>query len=125
MTRSFEPPVPIGTASNGRRRNGNVWPPHVAAPSTTDSATPTVPWVRSEVLDACVVALRRMGGAKLRSVGVTSAGRGEGRSTVAAAMAVIQATEYVRKTIYIELDLPLTVSGEGVRTRRRARASQS
>jgi Mrp family chromosome partitioning ATPase len=54
--------------------------------------------------DACVVALRRMGGASLRSVGVTSSVRGEGRSTVAAAMAVIHASEYRRTTILVELD---------------------
>ncbi len=107
MTGSLERPVPIGSASNGRRRNGKLAPArHMATEHNGSGATaPAVPWVRPEVLDACVVALRRMGGAKLRSVGVTSAGRGEGRSTVAAAMAVIQATEYARKTILIELDL--------------------
>jgi len=56
------------------------------------------------MLDACVVALRRMGGTELRSVGVTSSVRGEGRSTVAMAMAVIYAAEYRRTTILVELD---------------------
>jgi protein-tyrosine kinase len=69
-----------------------------------NAARPTAPRVRPEMLDACVVALRRMGGSELRSVGVTSSVSGEGRSTVAAAMAVIYASEYRRKTILIELD---------------------
>jgi protein-tyrosine kinase len=99
--------VPIGDASSGRRRNRPLAAAHHMAKDRNGSrpASPAIPWVRPEVLDACVVALRRMGGAKLRSVGVTSAGRGEGRSTVAAAMAVIQSTEYARKTILVELDL--------------------
>jgi Mrp family chromosome partitioning ATPase len=103
----FEAAVPIRSGPNGRHHNRPLAAAHPMAPDRNGSRlpAPAVPAVRPEVLDACVVALRRMGGAKLRSVGVTSAGRGEGRSTVAGAMAVIQATEYARKTILIELDL--------------------
>jgi len=68
------------------------------------SVYPTTPRIRPEMLDACVVALRRMGGPALQSVGVTSSVRGEGRSTVAAAMAVIYASEYRRRTILVEFD---------------------
>jgi Mrp family chromosome partitioning ATPase len=65
---------------------------------------PTPPRIRPEMLDACVVALRRMGGPGLQSVGVTSSVRGEGRSTVAAAMAVIHASEFRHRTILVEFD---------------------
>jgi len=65
---------------------------------------PVLPRIPPEVLDACVVALRRMGGPALQTVGVTSSVRGEGRSTVAAAMAVTHASEYRRRTILVECD---------------------
>jgi Mrp family chromosome partitioning ATPase len=65
---------------------------------------PKTPHIRPEMLDACVVAMRRMGGPTLQSVGVTSSVRGEGRSTVAAALAVIQASECRRRTILVEFD---------------------
>jgi protein-tyrosine kinase len=82
-------------------------PAHAAPPKqprVPGNEQPTTPRIRPEMLDACVVALRRMGGAQLRSVGVTSSVRGEGRSTVAAAMAVIHASEYGRTTILVEFD---------------------
>jgi Mrp family chromosome partitioning ATPase len=67
----------------------------------------TIPeeWVRQEALDACLVATRRMGGAALKTVGVTSCTGGEGRSTIAAALAAIQAFEYERATLLVEFDL--------------------
>jgi protein-tyrosine kinase len=46
-----------------------------------------------------------MGGPRLARVGVTSAIRGEGRSTIAQALALIQATDYRRNVILIEMDL--------------------
>jgi Mrp family chromosome partitioning ATPase len=62
-------------------------------------------WARREVLESCGLALHRMGGTTLGSVGVTSTVRGEGRSTVAVAMAAVQRYEYDRRTILLELDL--------------------
>ena len=80
-------------------------PPHRSTSSARSAPLiPSTPRIRPEMLDACVVALRRMGGPALQSVGVTSSVRGEGRSTVAAAMAVIHASEYRRRTILVELD---------------------
>jgi Mrp family chromosome partitioning ATPase len=82
--------------------------PRTASPKhqlrEVSAAHSSTPRIRPEMLDACVVALRRMGGPALQSVGVTSSVRGEGRSTVAAAMAVIHASEYRRRTIFVELD---------------------
>jgi Mrp family chromosome partitioning ATPase len=86
----------------------HVSKPRAAAPThqrrEITSVHPPTPRIRPEMLDACVVALRRMGGPALQSVGVTSSVRGEGRSTVAAAMAVIHASEYRRRTILVEFD---------------------
>jgi Mrp family chromosome partitioning ATPase len=46
-----------------------------------------------------------MGGHELRCVGVTSCVRGEGRSSIATALASIQATDYARRTALVELDI--------------------
>jgi len=91
-------------ASNGRQGRGAAAEALPQLPTDFEHVRAGLPSVRPEVLDACLVALRRMGGPNLRSVGVTSSGKGEGRSTVATAMAVIQASEYQRKTILVELD---------------------
>jgi Mrp family chromosome partitioning ATPase len=119
------------TATNGTAANGTApsrTPAHAVSarsvPQVVPASTPThaaaaierqsrdivssrrrsTPSIPAEVLDACVVALRRMGGSNLQSIGVTSSVKGEGRSTIAAAMAVIQSSEYQRKTILVELD---------------------
>src|SRR5262249_54762580 len=55
-----------------------------------------------EVMDACSVALRRMGGVD-RSVAVTSASRREGRTTVAVGLAAAAAS-HSRMTILLDLD---------------------
>ena len=57
------------------------------------------------LLDACRSASLQVGGPTLKRLGVTSAIRGEGRSTVALAMAMIQARDYGRHTILVDLDL--------------------
>jgi len=58
-----------------------------------------------EMLDACRSVSLRLGGPRLNRVGVTSAIRGEGRSTIAQALALIQATDYRRQVILVEMDL--------------------
>jgi Mrp family chromosome partitioning ATPase len=81
--------------------------PNPSETQTTSASLTTVPsdWVRSEALEACIEATRRMGGTNLKRVAVTSSIRGEGRSTIAAAIAVIQAFEYERKAILVDFDL--------------------
>jgi Mrp family chromosome partitioning ATPase len=61
-------------------------------------------FIRPEVLDACSIALRRMGGVD-RSVAVTSASRREGRTTVAVGLAAAAASQHNRTTILLDLDL--------------------
>ena len=60
--------------------------------------------IGSRVLEACGPASLRLGGPTLKSLGVTSTIRGEGRSTVALAMALIQQRDYGRKVLLLELD---------------------
>lgn len=58
-----------------------------------------------ELLDACRSVSLRLGGPRLITVGVTSAIRGEGRSTIALALSLIQATDYQRRVVLLEIDL--------------------
>lgn len=58
--------------------------------------------VSAEVLRACGLAMHRLGGSRLRGLGVTSSLPGEGRSTIAIAMANLQAREYGRSTLLLD-----------------------
>jgi Mrp family chromosome partitioning ATPase len=60
--------------------------------------------VASEMVEACSLASLQMGGPTLRSVGVASAIRGEGRTSVALAMAVVQQRDYRRRALLLEMD---------------------
>jgi Mrp family chromosome partitioning ATPase len=78
-----------------------------ASPVTTVS-DPQSHWPRSispELFDACRTASLQLGGPTLRSLGLTSAIRGEGRTTLAFAMAFVQAQDYGRRVVLVELDL--------------------
>jgi Mrp family chromosome partitioning ATPase len=61
-------------------------------------------WVRQEVVEQCAVALASLGGSTLQSIGMTSCVRGEGRSTLATAAAVVQQARFGRKTVLVEFD---------------------
>jgi Mrp family chromosome partitioning ATPase len=61
-------------------------------------------WVHQDAVEECAAALAAIGGRTLQSVGFTSCFRGEGRSTIATAAAVVQASSYGRKTILVEFD---------------------
>lgn len=61
--------------------------------------------VPAQMLEACRAASLRIGGPRLKSLGVTSTIRGEGKSTIALALALIQAFDYHRGVILVELDL--------------------
>jgi succinoglycan biosynthesis transport protein ExoP len=58
-----------------------------------------------EIVEACRFASLQLGGPRLVSLGVTSALRGEGRSTIARAMAEIQDEDYERTVVLLDLDL--------------------
>jgi Mrp family chromosome partitioning ATPase len=61
--------------------------------------------VPPEVLESCAAALAGMGGPAAGSIAVTSCHRGEGRSTVALALALLERRTYDRRTLLVELDL--------------------
>jgi Mrp family chromosome partitioning ATPase len=61
--------------------------------------------VDEHIIEACGFALHNLGGPKLARLGVTSAVRGEGRTSIAAAMAVVQARDYGRSTLLLDADL--------------------
>jgi Mrp family chromosome partitioning ATPase len=76
-----------------------IGPSGVTAPMMRQNPVP------SEVLESCAAALAGMGGPDARSIAVTSCHRGEGRSTVALALAQLERTIYDRRTLLVELDL--------------------
>ncbi len=61
--------------------------------------------VRTPILEACRMASLQLGGPRLHMLGVTSAIRGEGRTEIAAAMALVQCADYGRACLLLELDL--------------------
>src|SRR6202022_835573 len=75
------------------------------APPLNDSRPLPVPAMRAAILDACSLASLQIGGPTLRSLGITSAIRGEGRSTVALAMTLVQRQDYDRRPLLLEMDL--------------------
>jgi Mrp family chromosome partitioning ATPase len=56
------------------------------------------------LVEACSVASLQLGGPSLVSLGVTSAIRGEGRSSIATAMAAVQQRDYRRHVLLLEMD---------------------
>jgi Mrp family chromosome partitioning ATPase len=83
-------------------------PTEVASPTAfwgSDEPAPWGPAVPPEVLESCAGALAAIGGPAARSIGVTSCHRGEGRSTVALALAVLERTTCDRRTLLVDLDL--------------------
>jgi Mrp family chromosome partitioning ATPase len=73
-------------------------------PRTNHRPAPAAASISSEVLEACSAATLQLGGPTLKSLGITSAIRGEGRTTVAIAMAMIQRQDYSRRTLLLEMD---------------------
>jgi Mrp family chromosome partitioning ATPase len=68
----------------------------------TEQAKRLVP---EAVLQGCRRALQRIGPLERISLGVTSAVRGEGRSTVALGLALVQWLDHERRTVLVDLDL--------------------
>jgi Mrp family chromosome partitioning ATPase len=67
------------------------------------AAQATLPLDR-RVVDACASAALKLGGPRLNRLGVTSALRGEGRTTIALAMAAVQSREFGRRALLIDAD---------------------
>jgi Mrp family chromosome partitioning ATPase len=64
-----------------------------------------LPPLESQIVDACSLASLQIGGPTLRSLGITSSVRQEGRTTVAMGMALVQRQDYGRSVLLLELDL--------------------
>jgi Mrp family chromosome partitioning ATPase len=62
------------------------------------------PPIPRPVLEACSAAALQLGGPALKSLGVTSTIGGEGRTTVAIGMALVQRKDFGRKVLLLELD---------------------
>ena len=70
-------------------------------------------YVDTDLIDACSHAMRHLGGPKVERLGVLSSVRGEGRSSIATAMAFAQARDYGRTTLLLDADF----DGPGLATR--------
>jgi len=109
------PSIDSETVGSVGRDVVEVEPDPVATASAASSPTVTVvrgtdpdlprPVVDEPMIRACSLLMPRLGGSRLTRIGVTSALRGEGRSTVAIAMAYVQAREYRRPTLLIDADI--------------------
>jgi Mrp family chromosome partitioning ATPase len=62
------------------------------------------PPVSSRIIEACSFAMHSLGGPALDRIGVVSALRGEGRTSIAIAMAIAQAHDYGRSALLLDFD---------------------
>jgi Mrp family chromosome partitioning ATPase len=79
--------------------------PRPRLPLTTVDIAPPGGGLAPELIEACRSVSLHLGGPHLRALGVTSSIRGEGRSTIAHALAHIQSTDYQRRVVLLDLDL--------------------
>jgi Mrp family chromosome partitioning ATPase len=56
------------------------------------------------MIEACSYAMHKLGGPKMGRLGVLSSVRGEGRTSIAAAMAYVQSRDYGRSTLLLDAD---------------------
>jgi Mrp family chromosome partitioning ATPase len=61
--------------------------------------------VNSAIVEGCRAASLKIGGPGLSRLGITSSIRGEGRTSVAMAMAIVQQEDYGRSVVLLDLDL--------------------
>jgi Mrp family chromosome partitioning ATPase len=66
---------------------------------------PRAPTIAGPILEACSAAALQLGGPTLKSLGITSTIRGEGKTIVAMGMAVVQRKDFARKVLLLELDV--------------------
>jgi Mrp family chromosome partitioning ATPase len=72
--------------------------------ATSTRRPPHAPTIAGPILEACSAAALQLGGPTLKSLGVTSTIRGEGKTIVAMGMAVVQRKDFGRKVLLLELD---------------------
>lgn len=89
-------PTPPDAARGPRRRLPAT--PRLAASSATGG-------LPAELVEACRHVSLQLGGPRLTSLGVTSTIRGEGRTSIAWALAHIQGEDYQREVVLVDLDL--------------------
>jgi Mrp family chromosome partitioning ATPase len=61
--------------------------------------------IGKQMLEVCRSASLLLGGPNIRRLGVTSALRGEGRSSIALAMAIVQREDYGRQVALVDMDM--------------------
>lgn len=61
--------------------------------------------IGKQMLDVCRSASLLLGGPNIRRLGVTSSLRGEGRSSIALAMAIVQREDYGRQVALVDMDM--------------------
>lgn len=90
----------------------SIWRLPASAGKTPVGADVPPSWnpVPQEVLQSCSMAMRKMGDTKVASIAVTSTSAGEGRTTVAAGMALTAARDLGRRVVLLDLD----TDGRGV-----------
>lgn len=60
--------------------------------------------IDARIIEACSYTMHKLGGPKIGQLGVLSSIRGEGRTSVAAAMAYVQSHDYGRSTLLLDAD---------------------
>lgn len=78
--------------------------PSSSAGTNGSESSPSLFTVKPQVLDACSVALRRLGDSDVSSIGVTSSTAKQGRTTVAEGFALTGSRDLGRDTLLIDLD---------------------
>lgn len=89
----------------------NDWPRTLYHTTPLERIQPPLP-VDSRLVDACGPAALKLGGPKLTRLGVTSALRGEGRTTIALALAAVQARQFGRRALLVDADFENPTLGE-------------
>jgi Mrp family chromosome partitioning ATPase len=93
----------LSAASHDRQSPGE--PRQADVPISPELLRVNVPGaIPPQVLDACSIAIRNIGHSSVKRLAVTSCRRRDGRSTIAAGLALTYVREYQRETILVEFD---------------------
>lgn len=101
----FAAEPPGGHARSAPRARGRWWSARRGRRSDEEVAQSPVDLVPEDLRAPCRAALRTFAGGEPRTIAVTSAVRGEGRTTVALSCALVEQEELARSTVLLELDL--------------------